>query len=146
MSFFKQNSNNYYMKNKILQTDINKNKDELRNTSIETNNSYRRRLFQRTKPINRFIQNNNINFPKNDFEIENNKITNIYSRNNNDSCINNFFNKTECNSQISFNNSKRDIKETLTNTISHYNMSLLNLKVVLLIIKEIQLMKIVIIK
>ena len=129
MSFFKQNSNNYYMKNKILQTDINKNKDELRNTSIETNNSYRRRLFQRTKPINRFIQNNNINFPKNDFEIENNKITNIYSRNNNDSCINNFFNKTECNSQISFNNSKRDIKETLTNTISHYNINQIPIRV-----------------
>ena len=125
MSFFKQNSNNYYMKNKILQTDINKNKEELRNTSIEANNSYRRRLFQRTKPTNRFIQNNNVNFPQKNFELENKKITNIYSRNNNDSNLNNFFYKTEGNSQISFNNSKRDInlKETLTNTISLYNIN-----------------------
>lgn len=113
------------MKNKILQTDINKNKEELRNTSIEANNSYRRRLFQRTKPTNRFIQNNNVNFPQKNFELENKKITNIYSRNNNDSNLNNFFYKTEGNSQISFNNSKRDInlKETLTNTISLYNIN-----------------------
>ena len=113
------------MKNKILQTDINKNKEELRNTSIEANNSYRRRLFQRTKPTNRFIQNNNVKFPQKNFELENKKITNIYSRNNNDSNLNNFFYKTEGNSQISFNNSKRDInlKETLTNTISLYNIN-----------------------
>jgi hypothetical protein len=113
------------MKNKILQTDINKNKEELRNTSIEANNSYRRRLFQRTKPTNRFIQNNNVNFPQKNFELENKKITNIYSRNNNNSNLNNFFYKTEGNSQISFNNSKRDInlKETLTNTISLYNIN-----------------------
>ena len=125
MSFFKQNSNNYYMKNKILQTDINKNKEELRNTSIETNNSYRRRLFQRAKPTNRFIQNNNVNFPQKNFEIENKKTINIYSRNNNYSNLNNIFNKTEGNSQISFNNSKRDIniKENLTNTLSHYNIN-----------------------
>ena len=125
MSFFKQNSNNYYMKNKILQTDINKNKEELRNTSIEASNSYRRRLFQRAKPTNRFIQNNNVNFPQKNFEIENKKTINIYSRNNNYSNLNNIFNKTEGNSQISFNNSKRDIniKENLTNTLSHYNIN-----------------------
>ena len=125
MSFFKQNSNNYYMKNKILQTDINKNKEELRNTSIEASNSYRRRLFQRSKPANRFIQNNNVNFPQKNFEIENKKTINIYSRNNNYSNLNNIFNKTEGNSQISFNNSKRDIniKENLTNTLSHYNIN-----------------------
>ena len=125
MSFFNQNSNNFCMKNKILHNDLIKNEEEFRNTSIDSNNSYRRHLFQRQK-TNRFIQNNKMNFPQSKLGSENHKVNiNTKTINNNDSYLNNFFNKTEGNSQISYNNSKRDLslKDTITHNQSQYNLN-----------------------
>ena len=74
MSFFNQNSNNFCTKNKILHNDLIKNEEEFRNTSIDSNNSYRRHLFQRQK-TNRFIQNNKkLNLKKKNFKINKLKI------------------------------------------------------------------------
>ena len=70
MNFFRTNSNKSYMKNKFLQNYLKKNENNVLNTSLETDSSYRKQNFQRSNSTNRFLRNNNLILSKRKFEIK----------------------------------------------------------------------------
>ena len=107
MNFFRPNSNKSYMKNKFLQNYLKKNENNVLNTSLETDSSYRKQNFQRSNSTNRFLRNNNLILSKRKFEIKRS-----INQNRNSSFLNTF-NKTEINNQILYNNSKISLRDTI---------------------------------